>query len=646
VISKRIDRGKKTSNFDRLGRYVLEAKSDEAEILWTRTAEYVLDLKPETEGDKVLWFRISNCEADIPALAIAEVLSTQAENSRSQLDKTYHCVISFPEGEQPTQAQLEDIEDSMCKALGFGEHQRISAVHQDTDNIHLHLAINKIHPVTFKALEPYRDYYIRNRVCREMEQKHGLTIDNGIGQGQRFGKAREMEAHTGEQSLWSWIQTHAAEDLKKAAQEGESWQAVHNEFQKHGLTIKPRGAGLVIAIEDGTAAVKASSIDRSLSFKSLTVKLGPYEAPFQINVVQSEKNQTRYTPGPKEKDSQTQALYAEYQTSKQQAWQERNELKTRQMKDRQTFNAELKTWHQGERQSIQSSSMTTKQKREAYSQLAEQKRQAWGEQRQKDNAFKQKLKETKTSLSWEGFLVQSAEQGNSRALELLRSRRQRQERAATALLKADNYAAAKHVVYADLKPIARQTGEMLYHVQDGGTVTDERSRVRVDTLTAGSTFLALSMAAERFEGQPLDVQGNESFKKQVLQFAVQYQMPVQFKDNDMEAQRQRLVKEATIASRSQSDSPALKAFLAQRNQMREKVADVLPHRLWKADDAGEAVYQGRRNLADGSQVILLRRADEMLVKQLHEDFKQLKVGQVIQFNSQGQVASEQKGRSL
>jgi hypothetical protein len=177
-------------------------------------------------------------------------------------------------------------------------------------------------------------------------------------------------------------------------------------------------------------------------------------------------------------------------------------------------------------------------------------------------------------------------------------------------------------------------------------VTDERSRVRVDTLTAGSTFLALSMAAERFEGQPLDVQGNESFKKQVLQFAVQYQMPVQFKDNDMEAQRQRLVKEATIASRSQSESPALKAFLAQRNQMREKVADVLPHRLWKADDAGEVIYQGRRNLADGSQVILLRRADEMLVKQLHEDFKQLKVGQVIQFNSQGQVASEQKGRSL
>jgi len=187
---------------------------------------------------------------------------------------------------------------------------------------------------------------------------------------------------------------------------------------------------------------------------------------------------------------------------------------------------------------------------------------------------------------------------------------------------------------------------MLYQVQDGGSVTDERSRVRVDTLTAGSTFLALSMAAERFAGQPLDVQGNEKFKQQVLQFAVQYRMPVQFKDNEMEAQRQRFVKESAIVSRLQSESPALKAFLAQRNQMREKVADVLPHRLWKAEDAGEAIYQGRRNLVDGSQVILLRRADEMLVKPVQEDSKNFKVGQVIQLNSQGQVVSEQKGRSL
>ena len=173
MISKRIDRAGKTSSFERLGHYVLEAKTPDAPILWTRTAEYVVDLKGG--GEKVLWSRISNCEAELPVLAIAEIEATQAQNTRSKADKTYHLVISFPEEETPTREQLEDIEDILCQTLGFEEHQRISAVHQDTENMHLHVAINKVHPQTLKVLEPYRDYYIRDKTCRMLEQKHGLV---------------------------------------------------------------------------------------------------------------------------------------------------------------------------------------------------------------------------------------------------------------------------------------------------------------------------------------------------------------------------------------------------------------------------------------------------------------------------------------
>ncbi len=30
--------------------------------------------------------------------------------------------------------------------MGYADHQRVSAVHYDTDNVHIHIAINKIHP--------------------------------------------------------------------------------------------------------------------------------------------------------------------------------------------------------------------------------------------------------------------------------------------------------------------------------------------------------------------------------------------------------------------------------------------------------------------------------------------------------------------
>ena len=80
-------------------------------------------------------------------------------NPRSRADKNYHLVVSFPEGEKPTRAQMEDIEDTLCAAIGFAEHQRVSATHQNTDNWHLHIAINKVHPRTFRNVEPWTDHY-------------------------------------------------------------------------------------------------------------------------------------------------------------------------------------------------------------------------------------------------------------------------------------------------------------------------------------------------------------------------------------------------------------------------------------------------------------------------------------------------------
>jgi hypothetical protein len=50
------------------------------------------------------------------------------------------------------------IEERFCKALGYAEHQRISVAHHETDNVHIHVAINKIHPTTFTLHNPGCDY--------------------------------------------------------------------------------------------------------------------------------------------------------------------------------------------------------------------------------------------------------------------------------------------------------------------------------------------------------------------------------------------------------------------------------------------------------------------------------------------------------
>src|SRR5690349_16517083 len=102
--------------------------------------------------------RIVNCEAQTLGAAVAEMLATQHLNTRARGDRTYHLIVSFQAGEQPTLEQLRTIEERICQALGLAEHQRVSVVHHDTDNLHMHVAINKIHPGTHRMHEPYLAY--------------------------------------------------------------------------------------------------------------------------------------------------------------------------------------------------------------------------------------------------------------------------------------------------------------------------------------------------------------------------------------------------------------------------------------------------------------------------------------------------------
>jgi len=118
-------------------------------------------------------------------LAIKEVEDTQSLNTRTAKEKTYHLIISFrPEDEAFLTPEIfRQIEVEFAAALGFEEHQRHCGVHKNTDNLHLHVAYNQIHPVKRTRHEPYRDFAKRDQLCRQLELKYGLRPDNGSDPG-------------------------------------------------------------------------------------------------------------------------------------------------------------------------------------------------------------------------------------------------------------------------------------------------------------------------------------------------------------------------------------------------------------------------------------------------------------------------------
>ena len=85
-----------------------------------------------------------------PAAQIAEMQALAGAAPRAT-NPVSHFVFSWQEGEQPTAEQAEEAVSLALHEFGMTDHQCVYAIHRDTDNIHLHLLINRVDPMTEKV---------------------------------------------------------------------------------------------------------------------------------------------------------------------------------------------------------------------------------------------------------------------------------------------------------------------------------------------------------------------------------------------------------------------------------------------------------------------------------------------------------------
>lgn len=279
-----------------------------------RDTDFSEDVKPE----KCLMSWCAGCWAgDDYELAIQEVADTQALNTRTTQEKTYHLVVSFrPEDEtRLTPEAFKAIEERFAQALGLSEHQRHCGVHVNTENMHMHVAYNLIHPEKLTRVEPWRDYIKRDKLCRELEKEYGLVIDNGRDKAQEQGlgeRAAAVEAHTGRQSFEGYARDQG-EAILAILENARSWEDVHCAFARHGLELKPRGAGLVVKNRHGRHVAKASAVHRDLSLKKLEARFGVFQEP-RGKMPESER---RYGAAPLQKAPNRNQLWQEFQELRQ-----------------------------------------------------------------------------------------------------------------------------------------------------------------------------------------------------------------------------------------------------------------------------------------------------------------------------------------
>lgn len=539
MIAKRILTPQGGSGYQRLSGYVLnvsqEHRSTTDPASWTRLGTYILDTGHA--GEKVAWARAINCGSDDPGWAVKDILAIQAQNTRSRSDKSYHLVVSFPEGERPSRQQIEDIEDRLCEALGYGEHQRVSAVHQNTDNWHLHVAINKVHPNTLRNVTPIRDHFLLQAACAELEIKHGLTKEphtldpKQARETKMRGRAADFETRHGGESFLTWAQKQGRPALLAAKDAGTGWQGVHQVAATFDLTVKLRGAGLVVSHRaDSRLHVRASDVDRGLSLKAMADQLGEFQPPEAA--AEAEKPQSRYQRPVPNGD-----LYEAFQCERDVAIQARHAASTELTVRHRAYARELAAWYRDRIRLEYAQGLKGEMRQEGLQHIAdEQEKDRVGRVKWERDERRQ-VRDTHRIPNWQGYLEAEAAKGNEEALRVLRSRHRRTQRLEDEILTAQDVVEARHIVQQHMKPSVRRDGRVVYRVTDGGVVSDEAEQVRVPQSTTAAAFLALSLAADRFGDRPLVVKGSEEFRSQVASVAAIEGITITFADPALERQR-------------------------------------------------------------------------------------------------------------
>lgn len=616
MIAHRIRKQAGSASFKRLGLYILDLKSPDDPRAFERITRYVVD--KEGSGERVLAARVTNCADDDIEMALKDIELVQRMNTTSRSDKSYHLVISFREGERPRPDQLRDIEDHLVAAIGLAEHQRISAVHDDTDNLHIHVAINKVHPKTYRNVEPFHDMRRLMEACRELEIRHGLQRDNhGLSADRearieaRIDRAEKMEFFSGRESFATWVKDRTPDILGVAGQ-ARTWQALHEGLAGVGLAIKPRGAGLVITAADGSAALKASQVDRSLSAASLSARLGPFE-PARAQTLS--QGVTGYSADPRQRDADD--LYRQYKAQRETAEADRARLKqlVDQARDARRA-AVLERFEQRRKALFADPYLTPEQRQRQLDGLRVGRARDLAGVRAETARHRTEASRAAPLLTWTAFLQQRAINGDYRALRLLR-----QTSSARGCSHANRLTAADRTRFVEANQMGSRTvsktGDVTYLVEGAWKVVDRAHEIRVDTDRAVAAGLALSLAVERFGDQPFVVTGSDAFKAALVGCAVEYGDRVKFADPALERVRQAsLPRERHKAPAPEPELSGAPKYIAERNALVGKAPDVLPHRLWTPKDAGWAIYAGRRHFSDGSEGVLLRRNNEIQVLQV------------------------------
>lgn len=277
-------------------------------------ANYIVEPERENGLEKCIHHEAENFLTDTHEGHVAEMTALAQDAVRSK-DPVDHWVLSWRPEERPSVDQVREAVHIFAEHCGLKGHQTIWGLHDDTKNLHVHIAINRVHPDTLKVIEINKGFQkeAAQQAIAIIEKRQGWkSVENARYQTNEkgdllidrktkrpavkkskdkplepTGTAQDMEIQTSEKSA----QRIAIEDGSEIITKATSWADLHEKLAEVGMEYRRNGSGAVIFV--GDIGIKASDVNRKFSFGSLQKRFGLYQPANEKEIKNDPHNRTQ-----------------------------------------------------------------------------------------------------------------------------------------------------------------------------------------------------------------------------------------------------------------------------------------------------------------------------------------------------------------
>lgn len=112
--------------------------------------------------------------------ALMRAAGLAPKNGADNKAPVYHLVMSWSaEEDPPPPAEMADLAKQLLHLLGLGEHEAVLVVHGDTENPHIHIIVNTVHPITGRTAPLSFDKRTMQGFAARYEELRGKIVCEG-----------------------------------------------------------------------------------------------------------------------------------------------------------------------------------------------------------------------------------------------------------------------------------------------------------------------------------------------------------------------------------------------------------------------------------------------------------------------------------